>query len=179
MGCCATSRLPDKPPQRTHSLQAFLDFQLYFFFIIPSRFLHCPSSTCSASSQSQVFLFYSASHSFEVFLNFPFLCSIYWELALIYVKPGRADHQKSLFLYTLHSTAHHTHFRRHRTRDKSSNSYPHPQREASLSNFASLGFQKLYAFLTIFPKSSKAYFDLNRPLVRYKSTSFSLGQIYL
>jgi hypothetical protein len=48
----------------------------------------------------------------------------------------------------LHSSTHHTHFRRHRTY-QSSNSYPHPQREASLSNFVSYrALHKLYAFLT-------------------------------
>ena len=48
----------------------------------------------------------------------------------------------------LHSSTHHAHFRRHR-RYQSSNSYPHPQHEASLSNFVSQrALQKLYAFLT-------------------------------
>ena len=53
----------------------------------------------------------------------------------------------------LHSSTHHTHFRRHHIY-QSSNSYPHPHREASLSNFVSQrALQKLYAFLT-FRKSS-------------------------
>jgi hypothetical protein len=53
----------------------------------------------------------------------------------------------------LHSSTHHTHFRRHR-KSQSSNSYPHPQREASLSNFVSQRvLQKPYAFLA-FRRSS-------------------------
>lgn len=53
-----------------------------------------------------------------------------------------------IVLYSGIVQAHHTHFRRHRTY-QSSNSYPHPQREASLSNFVSQrALQKLYAFLT-------------------------------
>ena len=48
----------------------------------------------------------------------------------------------------LHRSAHHTHFRRHHTY-QSSNSYPHPQREAPLSNFVSQrALHKLYAFPT-------------------------------
>ncbi len=48
----------------------------------------------------------------------------------------------------LHSSTHHAHFRRHCT-SQSSNSYPHPQREASFSNFGShRALQKPYAFLT-------------------------------
>ena len=80
-------------------------------------------------------------------LFFAFLRSIYWELALIYIKPGYADPQTRLF-YILHSSTHHAHFRSHHIY-QSSNSYPHPQREALLSNFVSQrALQKLYAFLT-------------------------------
>lgn len=39
--------------------------------------------------------------------NFPFLCSIYWELALIYVKPGYADPNEFVPIL-LHSTTHFT-----------------------------------------------------------------------
>ena len=79
--------------------------------------------------------------------NFPFVRSIYWELALTYFTPGRADHYKRVSILW-HSSTHHAHFRRHRTY-QSSNSYPHPHREASLSNLVSrIPLKKLYAFLT-------------------------------
>jgi hypothetical protein len=69
------------------------------FSLIPLGSLHCPSSTFSRRPNR------NSSHSIRPvtplrsFINFAFLRSIYWELALIYIKPGCADPQTSLFLY--------------------------------------------------------------------------------
>lgn len=89
--------IPDRPVNWSPPPQASLVYER------TSSLIPLGSSTAPlppfASSQSQLFLFYSTSHSFTVFFNFAFLCSIYWELALIYIKPGCADPQTSLFLY--------------------------------------------------------------------------------
>jgi hypothetical protein len=94
----------EHPDSRTRAidwinpLQASLDLQLYFFSYT-SRVSALPLFHLFRVVPIASLLFYSTSHSFTVVFNFAFLCSIYWELALIYIKPGRADHQKSLFLY--------------------------------------------------------------------------------
>jgi hypothetical protein len=103
--------------------------------LIPHGSLHCPSSTFFASSQSQLFLIYSTSHSFTVSLISLSPSSIYWELALIYFKPGYVDHQTSLFLYCIAQLI--TLISAHDHQLIHSNLPTYPQREVSLSNFVS------------------------------------------
>jgi len=114
-----------------------------------SRVTALPLFHLFAFSQSLLFTFYSTVAPLRPIFNFAFLCSIYWELALIYFKPGCADHQPSLFLYfcIVNSTTF--------ISAATAPTIPvilstHPQREASLSNFVSKRApKKLYAFLTL------------------------------
>lgn len=134
---------------------------------IPLGSLHCPSFTFSASSQSQVFYSIRPVTPLRLFLISLF-SALYTGSWLSSTSSQAAQITKRVCFYTLHSTTHHTHFRRHRAH-KSSNFYPHPHREASLSNFVSLGFpRKTLRIPYIFPKRSIPYFDLNPLLVRYK-----------
>ncbi|KAH7360537.1 hypothetical protein BKA65DRAFT_187662 [Rhexocercosporidium sp. MPI-PUGE-AT-0058] len=69
------------------------------FLLLYSRVTALPLFHLFAFSQSLLFTFYSIVTPLRPIFNFAFLCSIYWELALIYFKPGCADHQPSLVLY--------------------------------------------------------------------------------
>jgi hypothetical protein len=78
----------NRPPSTTNVLLSH----------IPLGSLHCPLPPFASS---QAALFYSTSHSFTVFFNFAFLCSIYWELALIYFKPGCRSQTSSILYFCI------------------------------------------------------------------------------
>lgn len=71
----------------------------YFLSLIPLGSLHCPLPPFRVFPIAA--LFYSTSHSFTVFFNFAFLCSIYWELALIYFKPGCRSQTSSILYFCI------------------------------------------------------------------------------
>lgn len=92
--------IPGNPVHWSTAPQASLDY-LPTSFHIPLGSLHCPSSTFFAWFIVPIAvlpILFDRSLLYGLF-HFAFLCSIYWELALIYIKLACADHQPSLFLY--------------------------------------------------------------------------------
>ena len=143
--------IPDRAMKWSKPPQASLDLRTYFFFY---------TSRVSALPLFHLFRVLPIAAlpiPFDQSLLYGLLISLFSALYtgswLSSTSSQAAQIPKRGCSILLHSSTHHTHFRRHRTY-QSSNSYPHPHREASLSNFVSQrALQKLYAFLT-FRKSS-------------------------
>lgn len=91
--------IPDRVAKWISPQQASLDHERTFFSLIPLGSLHCPLPPFRVFPIAA--LFYSTSHSFKVFFNFAFHCSIYWELALIYFKPGCRSQTSSILYFCI------------------------------------------------------------------------------